>query len=65
MQSGFTELDSAEQISTSCIGKKPDQPIWEIKTSDFSRTYNFPRFDQKSEACCAKSFTTIFSSVET
>jgi hypothetical protein len=29
-------------------------------TSGFSRKPNFPQFDWKSDACCAKSFTTVF-----
>jgi hypothetical protein len=43
--SGFAELGSTEQIIALHIGQKSDHPVWQIRTSGFSRKSNFPQFD--------------------
>jgi hypothetical protein len=63
--SDFVEHGSAKQIVALCIGQKPNCPVWQNGTSNFSRKLNFPQFDQKPDACCAKLFATVFSSLET
>jgi hypothetical protein len=63
--SSYDDLGSVEQIVTLYIGRKPYCPIWQIVTSVFPRKPKFPRFDQKPDACCAKLFATVFSSLET
>jgi hypothetical protein len=52
---GFAELGPVEQILALCISYKPEHPKWQTGTSGFARTYNFSQFDQKLDACCAKS----------
>jgi hypothetical protein len=61
---GFAELGSAEQTIALCIGQKPDCSVWQTKTSSFFRKPNFPRFDQKLDAFCTKSFVNVFSSLK-
>jgi hypothetical protein len=63
--SDFAELGSAEQIVVPYIGRKQDSPDWQTGSSGFSRKQNFPRFDQKPDTCCTKSFTIVFSSLKT
>jgi hypothetical protein len=38
--------------------------VCQTRTSSFSRKLNFPQFDRKPNACCAKSLATVFSFVE-
>jgi hypothetical protein len=63
--SGFAGLCPTEQIVVLHIGQKPDCPVWQTGTSGFSRKLNFPRFNQKPDACYTKSFIIVFSSLET
>jgi hypothetical protein len=53
----FGILGPIEQIVALCFGKKLDHPIWQ------TGTLNFPQFHQKPNACCAKSFAIVFSSI--
>jgi hypothetical protein len=46
----FVELGSEEQIVALHIGQKPEHPVWQTGTSEFSKKLNFPRFDQKPNA---------------
>jgi hypothetical protein len=44
------------------IDQKSEHTVWQTGTSDFSKMYIFPQFDQKPYACGAKSFITVFPS---
>jgi hypothetical protein len=62
--SSFAGLGPTEQNVALHTGQKLDCPVWQTETSSFSKKQNFPRFDQKPDACGAKSFITVFSSLE-
>jgi hypothetical protein len=62
--SSFAKLGSVEYIVALHIGQKLDCLVCQTRTSSFSRKLNFPQFDRKPNACCAKSLATVFSFVE-